>query len=298
MSIKAWFLEIRPQFIILSGVLALLGASIAYFYGHFNLGYALLAGLGLILTHISVNVLNDYFDFKSGIDQNTPRTPFSGGSGILPAGMMKPKQVLWLGIGSLLAAVPIGVFFCVVGGWQLLPLLVIAAFCTVAYTPLLTRLGFPEWAPGIGLGILPVLGAYFVQTGTYTMNALIASVPSGILVCNLLLINEFPDVDADSKAGRRTMPIIMGKRGAGIVYSVLLGICYVWIFVWTLLGVMPAWTLLGLLTIPFAIKAVQGALHPDSLEKIVPAMANDVLVVLITQALIAVGYILAGLGVF
>ena len=97
MSLKVWFAETRPQFLLLSVVLAFLGNAIAWYDGYFHLGYALLAFLGLLLCHIGVNVLNDYFDYKSGIDLKTKRTPFSGGSGILPAAKMKPRQVFCWG---------------------------------------------------------------------------------------------------------------------------------------------------------------------------------------------------------
>jgi 1,4-dihydroxy-2-naphthoate octaprenyltransferase len=294
MKLKVWFFETRPQFLLLSVVLAFLGTSIAWYDGYFHLGYALLAFFGLLLCHISVNVLNDYFDYRSGIDLEVRRTPFSGGSGILPAALLKPKQVLWFGLSSLLLAVPIGVYFVIARGWDLLPLLLVAAACTLLYTPLLTRLGWPEWAPGVGLGALPVLGTYFVQTTAYTIPAIVASIPSGILVHNLLLLNEFPDAEADRKAGRKTLPIAMGKVKAGIVYCALTLLVYLWVIGWVVAGKMPAFSLLALLTLPLAIKAIQGARKPEDMNKLVPAMANNVLVVLLTQLLLGIGYILAG----
>jgi len=296
MKLKVWFLETRPQFLLLSVVLAFLGNCIAWYDGHFNLGYSLLAFIGLLLCHISVNVLNDYFDYRSGIDLETRRTPFSGGSGILPASLLKPRQAFWFGLVSLLLAVPIGVYFVITldGGWLLLPLLLIAAVCTLLYTPVLTRLGWPEWAPGVGLGALPVLGTYFVQTTAYTIPAVIASIPSGILVHNLLLLNEFPDAEADKKAGRKTLPITMGKKKAGIVYSALTLLVYLWIIGGVVARAMPVFCLIALLTLPLAIKAIQGALKPEDMNKLVPAMANNVLVILLTQLLLGIGYILAG----
>jgi 1,4-dihydroxy-2-naphthoate octaprenyltransferase len=292
MKLKVWFFETRPQFLLLSVVLAFLGNCIAWFDGYFHLGYALLAFVGLLLCHISVNVLNDYFDYTSGIDLRTRRTPFSGGSGILPASLLKPKQVFWFGLVAFLLAVPIGIYFVIARGWDLLPLLLLAAVCTVLYTPVLTRLGWPEWAPGVGLGALPVLGTYFVQTTAYTVPALIASIPSGILVHNLLLLNEFPDVKADEKAGRRTLPITMGKKNAGIVYSALTLLVYLWIIAWVAAGIMPVFCLIALLTLPLAIKAIGGALKPENMKRLVPAMANNVLVILVTQLLLGIGFIL------
>jgi 1,4-dihydroxy-2-naphthoate octaprenyltransferase len=294
MKLKVWFAETRPQFLLLSVALAFLGTSIAWYDGYFHLGYALLAFFGLLLCHISVNVLNDYFDYRSGIDLEARRTPFSGGSGILPAALLKPKQVLWFGLSSLLLAVPIGVYFVIARGWALLPLLLAAAVYVLFYTPFILKTRLPEWAAGLGLGTLPVLGAYFVQMAAYTVPAVIASIPSGILVHNLLLLNEFPDVEADRKAGRKTMPIVLGKEKASIAYSALTIIVYLWVIGWVVAGKMPAFSLLALLTLPLAIKAIQGALKPEDMNKLVPAMANNVLVVLLTQLLLGIGYILAG----
>ena len=294
MKLKVWFLETRPQFLLLSVVLVFLGTCIAWYDDAFHLGYALLAFVGLLLAHISVNVLNDYFDYRSGVDLETKRTPFSGGSGILPAAQLKPKQVLWLGLVSFLLAIPIGVYFIIVRGWLLLPLLLIGAICVLLYTPFILKLRWPEWAPGAGMGALPVLGAYFIQTTAYTLPAIVACIPSGILVHNLLLLNEFPDTEADSKGGRKTLPIVIGKGRASLVYSVLTIIVYLWIIGGVVAGQMPAFSLLALLTLPLAIKAIRGALKHQEMSRLVPAMANNVLVVLLTQLLLGVGYILAG----
>jgi len=294
-KLKIWFLETRPQFLLLSVVLVFLGTCLAWYDDAFHLGYALLAFVGLLLTHISVNTLNDYFDYRSGIDLEVKRTPFSGGSGILPSALLKPRQVLWLGLISFLLAIPIGVYFVVARGWQLLPLLLIAAVCILIYTPVILKLGWPEWAPGVGLGALPVLGAYFVQTTAYTLPAVVASIPSAILVHNLLLLNEFPDTEADEKAGRRTLPITMGKARASLLYSMLTLIVYLWIIGGVVARLMPFFCLIALLTLPLAVKAIQGALRHQEITKLVPAMANNVLVVLLTQLLLGIGYILAGI---
>ncbi len=291
-KIKYWFLETRPQFLFLSVVLVFLGTCIAWYDGYFHLGYAILASVGLLLAHISVNVLNDYFDYKSGIDLETKRTPFSGGSGILPAALLNPRQVFWLGLSSFFLAIPIGIFFVIARGWLLLPLLLVAALCICLYTPVILKLRWPEWAPGLGMGTLPVLGVYFIQTTTY-LPAIIASVPSGILVHNLLLLNEFPDTEADRRGGRKTLPIIIGKKRAGIVYAALTAVVYLWVIGGVLAGQMPAFSLIALLTLPLAIKAIRGALKPQEIDRLVPAMANNVRVVLLTQLLLGIGYILA-----
>jgi 1,4-dihydroxy-2-naphthoate octaprenyltransferase len=292
---RIWFLETRPQFLILSVVLIFLGTSIAWYDGYFSLLYCLLAFLGLLLVHISVNTLNDYFDYKSGIDLEVKRTPFSGGSGILPARLLTPASVGRFGLICFLLAIPIGIYFILLRGWLLLPILVVGALCVLLYTTHLARWRVGEFAAGLGLGTLPVLGAYFVQSGTYTWEAVIAAIPSGILVHNLLFLNEFPDVEADKKGGRKTFPITMGKKRASLLYSILTIAMYVWITAWSVTGVMPIFSLLGLLTLPLAVKAIKGALNYDEESKLLPALGANVMVVLGTQALLAVGYIIAAI---
>ncbi|MDD5190929.1 MAG: prenyltransferase, partial [Dehalococcoidales bacterium] len=173
MTIKGFLGIIRAPFLLLAAILGFLGASVAWYESRefgtaFNLGYAFLAGFGLLVAHISVNVWNEWFDFRSKVDLKTIKTPFSGGSGALPGGLITSRQTFWVGIISLIIMIPIGVFFTLTQGWLLLPLLIVVLACIILYTPVILKMGYPEWAPGIGLGILPVLGAYFAQTGEYT----------------------------------------------------------------------------------------------------------------------------------
>jgi len=293
-----WFKETRPQFLTLSVVLAFLGTSIAWYYGPINLGYALLAGFGLVLTHGSVNALNDYFDYKSGIDLNVKRTPFSGGSGLIPEGKIPLKQALWVGVGTSLTALIIGIFFVIKTGWLLIPLLVVAALCLVLYTPVILKTPWPEWSPGLGLGTLPVLGFYFVQTGKYDWMVLIASIPSFILVHNLLLFNEFPDMEADGKGGRKTTPVLFGPEAAGKLFRFMTMAVYIWIagcVLATLMTdtlVMPVYCLAAFLTLPFAIKAVKGSKKYNDMNILIPALGSNVTFILITQVLLGSGFIL------
>jgi 1,4-dihydroxy-2-naphthoate octaprenyltransferase len=292
-KLKIWFLETRPRFLVLEAVLAFLGTCIAWHDGAFHLGYAMLAFVGLLLGNISVNVLNDYFDYRSGIDLATIRTPFSGGSGFLPEGMLKPGQVLAFGLIAFALDVAVGVYFVMVRGWALLPLILVGAVCLLLYTPVLTKVRWPEWAPGLGFGILPILGVYFVQTATYTLPVVIAAVPSGILAHNLLFLNEFPDVEADRKGGRKTLPITLGKARASVLYLALTAMMYLWIIGGVVAGVIPAFSLLALLTIPLAVQAIRGARQYGDESKLVPALGINIMVVLLTQTLMGIGYILA-----
>ena len=291
--LKTWFLEARPQFLLLPMMLTVSGSAAALYDGEFNPVYAVLVLVGLLLCHISVNVLNDYADFQSGIDLKTVKTPFSGGSGMLAARKLTPGQVLWYGIICLILATPIGIFFVILQGWQLLPLLIVAALCIVLYTPVILKTTFPEWSPGLGLGVLPVLGAYFAQTGCYSLTAVGVAIPSGFLVLNLLLLNEFPDAEADASAERKTLPITAGKRKAAGVYTLFMVLTYVWIAAMVIAGITPKLTLLALLTLPFAVKAIRGAFNYSDPNKLIKAMANNVITVLGVPLLLGTGFILS-----
>jgi 1,4-dihydroxy-2-naphthoate octaprenyltransferase len=272
-----------------------LGTSVAWYHGYFSLLCFFLALIGLLLVHISVNTLNDYFDYKSGIDLEVKRTPFSGGSGILSAGLLPPVSVGRFGLVCFLLAIPIGIYFVILRGWLLVPVLVIGALCALLYTTHLKRWGVGEIACGLGLGTLPILGAYFVQSGTYTWEVVIAAIPSGILLHNALLLNEFPDVEADEKAGKKTLSIVIGKKKASLLYSMLIIAMYVWIAAWSIAGFMPIFALLGLLTLPLGVKAIKGARNYDEESKLLPALGANLMVVLGTQALLAVGYVIAAI---
>jgi 1,4-dihydroxy-2-naphthoate polyprenyltransferase len=297
-NLLLWIMETRPQFLTLSVVLAFLGTAIAWYYGPVNLGYALLASFGLMLTHGSVNAINDYFDYKSGIDLNVERTPFSGGSGLVPEGKLPLSQTLWVGTVTFLVALLIGIFFIAVKGWLLLPLIAAAALCLILYTPVILKTPWPEWSPGLGLGILPILGFYFVQAGRYDWMVLIASVPSGILVHNLLLLNEFPDVEADKKGGRKTTPVLFGMDAAARLFKAATIAVYGWIIACVLatlaIGrvVMPVYCLIALLTLPWAVKAMRGPKEYHDRGRLISAMADNVTFILLTHVLLGLGYIL------
>ena len=273
----------------------MVGTTAAWYEGYFSLTYMLLALFGLVLCHMSVNILNDYYDFKSGVDLRTFKTPFNGGSGLLPAGIITPSQAGRYGLACFLLATPIGIYFTLATGWQLLPLLIVGAICIIFYTSLILKTDFPEWSPGVGLGILPALGAYYVQTGHYSWPALIASVPSGFLVLNLLLLNEFPDAEADMVARRKTLPITAGKRKAAMVYTAFMVLTYIWILAAAATEIMPKITLLAMLTLPFAYKAIRGSFRYNDLGKLMPAMGNNVLTVLGVPLFLGIGYILAAI---
>ena len=293
-SLKAWLLLPRFQFLPLTVILVSLGTGVAAYDGYFHIGYFILAMVGSILVHITVNVINDYYDYVDGIDLNTQRTPFSGGSGVLPSNLLKPSQAFWFATISLLIAMGIGGYFCFARGWWLFPLLLVAGFSAYFYNVTLSRWWVGELFAGLNFGPLLVLGSYFVQTGRYSWEALVASLAPGILTSNLLFLNEFPDREADRKGGRRHLVISLGKKDASYIFVILLATSYLCILVGVLTNMMPVVTLIGLGTVIFGWKAARGALkYYNDMNRLVPILGVNVITILGTQALLAIGYVIA-----
>ncbi len=292
---RVWLIETRPKFLVGSVVMAFLGTSLAWRDGSLNLSYAVLGFIGLLLWQLSVQVLNDYFDYRSGVDLKTQRTPFSGGSGILPAQLLKPEAVLRFGLLSFALAVPMWVYFLSVKGLLLLPILVVGAVFILTYTHILTKWRVGEICCSLGMGILPVLMFYFVQTGGYTAGIVVAAIPSGILLFDIHLLNELPDVEADKMGGRKTLPIILGRANATWLYLAGLVAVYAWVVAWVTVGVMPVGELLSLLTMPLALFALRGVLKYRDGASFTPALWANALFAMLTLALLASGYIIDGL---
>lgn len=297
MSKTPWVLETRPQFLILSVLLVVHGAALAVWQGvdSFNWLHLLLAALALVLLHASVNVLNDWHDnAKTGIDRNVRRTPFSGGSGLVTSGAITEQRALALGVGTLVAGTAIGLYLAWFSGWQLLLIGVVGVISVVAYTPVFNRIGLGELAAGFALGTLPVLGIYFLFTGQIDKIAWVSAIPAGLLTYNLLLLNEFPDAEADAAGGRRHMVILLGKKNARWLYVGVEVAVYVLIVAGVVLDGLTPWALLGIGGAVFAFKAIEGAIkYYDRYEELIPAQGANVIAVLSTNALLAIGYLVA-----
>jgi 1,4-dihydroxy-2-naphthoate octaprenyltransferase len=286
----------RVPFLILAPACVLLGVASAFSSAAapLNAFYIVLTFIGGIAAHISVNALNEYFDFKSGLDLKTQRTPFSGGSGSLPARPDMARAALLTGLIALGVAGVMGLFFVLVQGWGLLPLGLLGLLVIYMYTIWLTRVPLLCLvAPGLGFGTLMVMGAHFALAGIYTVTAFVASLVPFFLVSNLLLLNQFPDVEADQSIGRKHYPIIAGRKASSFIYTAFNAAAYLTILLGVIFKVLPVWSLLGLLTLVLAVPASLGAIrNANDLQKLGPSMGQNVLINILTPVLVAIGLFL------
>jgi 1,4-dihydroxy-2-naphthoate octaprenyltransferase len=286
------FGPMRLPFLILPPVCVVLGAATAAWSGNkLNLYYLVLAFIGAVSAHISVNALNEYDDFKSGLDFNTERTPFSGGSGVLPKNPEKAHYALITGLITLAITIFIGIYFLFVRGMWILPLGILGVINIVAYTGWFTRNSFICLiAPGLGFGPLMVMGTDFVLTGSYSWTSFVASLVPFFLVSDLLLLNQFPDTEADKGIGRYHFPIAIGRKASVTVYTIFLAGAYVSIILGCLAGVLPLASLVALVTIVLAVTIVKGAMrYADDTPKLIPFMGRNVLINILTPMLLAIG---------
>jgi 1,4-dihydroxy-2-naphthoate octaprenyltransferase len=231
---------------------------------------------------------------ESGLDFRTTRTPFSGGSGTLVPVPSKLPIALWTGIITAVICAAIGIYFFILYGWPILAIGAIGLLTIVVYTPWLNKIPFLCLiAPGLGFGTLMVNGTYFALTGTFSWTALLVSFVPFFLVSNLLLLNQFPDVEADRTVGRKHLPIKIGRRASARVFAAFTAATYLTIVLGAVIKLAPLWTLLALVSLIFALPAVRGALkHSDDPANLEPSMAQNVLLNLTTPVLVGIGLLI------
>lgn len=283
----------RAPFLLLNPTLVAAGAAAAAWDGAFSWARTLLALIGLVALHMAVNILNEWSDMRTGIDLETERTPFSGGSGTLPAGGMSLGSALFFGLVCACIGLVIGIWFLLKVGWILLPIMLAGAVAVLAYTDVLARIGIGEIAAGFGLGAGPVVGAALVQGGGWSAAAAAASIPAFFMTFNLLLLNEFPDEEADRTGGRHNLVIIFGRRTAAWIY-VLAGLATpLSLIVAVIVDVLPPMTLAAALPSLLLVKPVQWALTDPNRPVPIPALGANVIWNLTTNTLVAVALVAA-----
>lgn len=286
---KPIWLSMRLPFLILTPACVSLGVGTALTSaGYFNTPNFFLVLIGALSAHISVNAFNEYYDFRSGLDFNTIKTPFSGGSGLLIDKPEAAGRVFTVAVLALIITLLTGIFFAVAVGWKILPIGILGLVLVVGYTNWATRHPFICLiAPGLAFGPLMVLGTHFALGGDLCWRVFFVSLIPFFLVNNLLLLNQYPDIVADRQAGRRHFPIVFGKRNSNRVYGLfsLLAGCMLVLCVY--LGYLPAISLTGLVSIGLAIPVYMAIMkYADDTAKLIPYLGINTIVAVLTPILI------------
>jgi len=269
-----------------------LGASFAVAsHAAIDLRLVALVLIGALLAHISVNMLNEYEDFVSGLDLATVRTPFSGGSGALPAQPAAARQARRWGLLALVGTLLIGLLLLYERGPGLLPPGLLGILLVGVYSTHIVRWPLASLvSAGLGFGPLMVTGTAFVLSGSYLATAVAASLVPFFLVSDLLLLNQFPDVEADRAVGRRNVPIVLGRRASSLVYGAFLAGAYGSIAAGLAWGILPSAAAVALLPgLAAPLLALRVRRNADDRERLVPLLGWNVALTLITIVLLGVG---------
>ena len=291
--LSSWIRVIRIRFLLASVIAVSLGLSINWFMtGTIDVINAILTLIGVLALHASVDLLNDFWDYKRGIDTKTKRTKMSGGTGVLPEGLLKPSNVYKAGILFLIFGLIIGAYFVYVSGFIIAIILAFAILSIYFYSTKIVDSGLSEFFVGVK-GTMIVLGTYFIQTSQIDTLPILGGMVVGTLSSLVLFITSFPDHDADKEKGRKTLVIILGKKKSVnfiwffpiFVYSIIVFGVYTTIF--------PAYTILTLLTIPLLIKAgIKLKTNYEDIEQLVPIMTTVLSYSRITGAILVMSFLI------
>ena len=255
--ISVWLRVIRVRFLLASIIAVSAGLAITWWNtSSITIFDAILTMCGVLALHASVDLLNDYWDFKRGIDTITHRTKMSGGSGVLPEGLLKPAQVYAAGIVFLIIGTAIGIYFVATDGIVIGIILAFAVISIYFYSTKIVNWGLAEVFVAIK-GSMIVIGTYFVQTSQITESTVLAGIVIGVLSSLVLFITSFPDHDADKAKGRKTLVISLGMQKACSILWIFPAITYGITIIAVVFEIFPVFCLIILSTVPLIIKSGQ-----------------------------------------
>ena len=286
-ALAPWLGVARAPFLLLPVTLVAAGAAAAAYEGAFGWRPTLLALAGLVLLHAAVNALNEASDMTTGIDLQTTRTPFSGGSGTLPAGLLSVGATRAFAYACAVGGGLIGGWFVLQLGPAFAVLMAIGAAAVLFYSNLFARTGTGELLAGLGLGALPVWGAAWVQGRFPGAAPLWAGAPAFFMTFDLLLLNEFPDEQADRAGGRRNLVLLLGRRGAALVYATAALLTPLSLVAAVVLGALPAPALAAAVPSLLLAKPLAWAFGDTSQPVPVGALAANVVWNLATNTVLA-----------
>jgi len=268
---KVWWQLTRPHTLTAAFVPVLLGTALAIQDTdiHFGLFFAML--IASLLIQAATNMFNEYYDYKRGLDHENS----VGIGGAIVRHGVQAKTVLNLAFGLYGLSILLGIYICMNSSWwlALIGLICMAAgyFYTggplpIAYTP------FGEIVAGFFMGMLIILISFYIQTGTVSAVSILVSIPIVILVGAILLANNIRDLDGDKEFGRKTLAILLGRKGAIYLLAGMFIVSYTWVFILILMGYTSAWLAIVVISAPKAIKATKGFIGKTIPIQMMPAM--------------------------
>ncbi len=292
--LSLWLRVIRVRFLLASVIAVSVGLAINWTQNNsIDVFTALLTFAGVMALHASVDLLNDFWDYKRGIDTITKRTKMSGGTGVLPEGLLKPSSVYRAGIAFLIIGSGIGVYFVMTDGIIIAVILAFAILSIYFYSTKIVDSGLAEFFVALK-GTMIVLGAFFIQSNQLSVEAVLGGIVVGVLSSLVLFIASFPDYDADKSKGRKTLVIAAGKKNATLIFWAFPIISIGGIIFGVSQQLFPTSSLIALVPIPLIILAGIGLKkNYDNSDLLFPSMSKTLMFSRLTGALFVVGILIA-----
>ena len=288
---RIWWQLTRPHTLTAAFAPVFLGTMIALPYGklHFPLFLAML--LASLFIQMATNMFNEYYDYKLGLDNENS----VGIGGTIVRNGVKPKTVLNLALALYAISVLIGIYICMETSWMLAVVggisMLIGYLYTggpfpIAYTP------FGELVSGVVMGMLLILIAFFIQTGSVTADAVLISIPSMLLVAAIMMSNNIRDREGDIEGGRKTLAILVGRSNAITILASFFIISYSWIIILIVLGTLTPWALLVFLSVRKPISAIKTFRTYQLPLQVMPAMKNTAVTNTLFGLLLGIGILI------
>jgi len=288
---QAWVLAIRPRTLPAAVAPVLVGTAAAIADRQFVFIVAVAAGMVALLLQIGVNLANDYFDYKHGFDTADRLGPLR----VTQSGLLQPASVKKAMIIVLCVAGAVGLLLAVIAGWPVLAIGLTCILAALAYSggpfPLASH-GLGDLFVFIFFGLVAVCGTYFVQTGNLTVQVVQYSIPIGLLITAILVINNLRDIPTDLKTGKNTLAVKIGQQATRMEYLALIMGAYILPALWFLSRKFPIWILLPLLSLPLAAVLVNKVRDADG-TALNPVLGGTASLSLAYSLLLAVGIVLS-----
>ena len=292
--LTVWFRVIRIRFLLASVIAVSVGLSLNWWQNQsLEIFELVLTFAGVMALHASVDLLNDFWDFKRGIDTRTIRTKMSGGTGVLPEGLLKPSSVYRAGIAFLILGTAIGGYFVITDGIIIAVILGFAVISIYFYSTKIVDSGLGEFFVAVK-GAMIVIGTFFIQSGEISIESILAGIVVGSLSSLVLFIASFPDYDADKSKGRKTLVIMAGKKRGVKLFWIFPLVSYLAIIVGVCTSLFPIFSLISLFSVPLMIKSGVGLQkNYDSVTGLIPYMSSTLMFSRVTGVLFVAGFLIA-----
>jgi 1,4-dihydroxy-2-naphthoate octaprenyltransferase len=293
MRVRVWLRVIRIKFLLASIIAITNGILYSYLtYNIFNIIDALLTYVGVIFLHASVDIFNDYWDYKRGIDTTTKRTKFSGGTGVLPEKKLEPSIVYKAGFVCMIIGLTIGGYFIFQSGLLIAIILGIATLSIYFYSTTIVNIGLGETLVAVK-GTMIVIGSSFVQSGIVDLPIAYLGIIIGILSSIVLYLASFPDFNADKEKGRKTLVILIGKKKSAQIFPLLIILIYSLISIGIIMHYLPIYSILTFSSLIFAIRSSKKVKNYDNIDDLVKAISYTINFSRIVGICLIVSYLIA-----